>query len=151
MITIKRATEEDLKEILALQYIAYQSEAELFQSTDIPPLKQTIGEVLEEFHKGIILKAMDENGSIVGSVRAYSENGTAHIGKLMVHPEMQNRGLGARLLSEIEQQYPNQRYELFTSTKHPQYRTVPETWIHDFESRNCYRGIAVCVSGKVES
>ncbi len=117
MITIKRATEEDLKEILALQYIAYQSEAELFQSTDIPPLKQTIGEVLEEFHKGIILKAMDENGSIVGSVRAYSENGTAHIGKLMVHPEMQNRGLGARLLSEIEQQHPNQRYELFTSTK----------------------------------
>ena len=117
MIIIEKAKETDLKEILALQYIAYQSEAKLFNSTDIPPLKQTIGEVLEEFHKGIILKAMDENGSIVGSVRAYSENGTAHIGKLMVHPEMQNRGLGARLLSEIEQQYPNQRYELFTSTK----------------------------------
>ena len=78
---IKRAEYNDLQEILALQYLAYQSEAELFGSKDIPPLKQTLDEVIEEFNNGIILKLTDENGSIIGSVRATEKNGTVYIGK----------------------------------------------------------------------
>ena len=117
MILIKKAQKEDLEKILELQYLAYQSEAKLFGNMDIPPLKQTIEEVYDEFHKGIILKAVDEEGLIIGSVRAYQENGTVYIGKLMVHPKMQKKGIGTKLLLEIENVYPNQRYELFTSTK----------------------------------
>ena len=114
---IKKAQKEDLEKILELQYLAYQSEAKLFGNMDIPPLKQTIEEVYDEFHKGIILKAVDEEGLIIGSVRTYQENGTVYIGKLMVHPKMQKKGIGTKLLLEIENVYPNQRYELFTSTK----------------------------------
>jgi len=117
MITIKKAEKKDLKEILALQYLAYQSEAKLFGSMDIPPLKQTIEEVYDEYEKGTVLKAVDGAGTIIGSVRAYRENETVYIGKLMVHPSMQNQGLGTKLLLAMEQEYPNQRYELFTSTK----------------------------------
>lgn len=114
---IKKAQKEDLGEILKLQYLAYQSEARLFGDMDIPPLKQTIEEVYEEFRKGTILKAVDGEGAIIGSVRAYQEGGTVYIGKLMVHPNMQKRGIGTKLLLEMEKEYPNQRYELFTSTK----------------------------------
>lgn len=117
MITIDKAQENDLQEILALQYIAYQSEAKLFNNMDIPPLKQTIDEVYDEFSKGTFLKAVDERGVIIGSVRAYQENNTVYIGKLMVHPNMQKKGLGTKLLLAIEAKYPNKRYELFTSTK----------------------------------
>lgn len=117
MITIEKALKEDLKKILELQYLAYQSEAKLFGNMDIPPLKQTIEEVHDEFNKGVILKATDEKGVIVGSVRAYQDAGTVYIGKLMVHPDMQNKGIGTRLLLEIENVYPNQRFELFTSTR----------------------------------
>ena len=117
MNTIKKAEQKDLKEILALQYLAYQSEAKLFGSMDIPPLKQTIEEVCDEYEKGTVLKAVDGAGTIIGSVRAYRENETVYIGKLMVHPSMQNQGLGTKLLLAMEQEYPNQRYELFTSTK----------------------------------
>lgn len=117
MVIIKMAQENDLKEILELQYIAYQSEAKLFKTTDIPPLKQTLEELYYEFQKGIILKALDESNAITGSVRAYQEDGTVYIGKLMVHPRVQRKGIGTKLLLEIEMQYPNQRYELFTSTK----------------------------------
>ena len=53
---ITKADFKDLNEILQLQYLAYQSEAELFGSKDIPPLKQTLDEVIEEYRKGIILK-----------------------------------------------------------------------------------------------
>ena len=117
MIVIEKACKEDSAEILKLQYIAYQSEAMLFGTTDIPPLKQTLEEVLQEFQRGIILKTTDENGNIIGSVRAYQENGTAYIGKLMVHPDFQKKGIGSMLLSEIEKQFPSMRYELFTSTR----------------------------------
>ncbi len=117
MISIKIAQEEDLEKILQLQYLAYQSEAKLFDDPDIPPLKQTIEDVTDEFDKGIILKATDENGNIVGSVRAYSENKSAYISKLMVHPENQGKGIGTKLLCAIEKEFSCNRYELFTSTK----------------------------------
>ena len=115
-ICISEADRTDLEEILKLQYLAYQSEAALFKSKDIPPLRQTLEEVEEELGRGTILKLV-EDGRIVGSVRAYEEDGTVYIGKLMVHPDRQGRGYGSRLLSEIENIYPDKRYELFTSTR----------------------------------
>ena len=45
---------------------------------------------------------MDDRGGIIGSVRAYQENGTVYIGKLMVYPKMQKKGIGTKLLLEIE-------------------------------------------------
>lgn len=105
---IQKAEKADLQKILDLQYLAYQSEAKLFNNTDIPPLKQTLEDVFSEYQKGIVLKAVDENNVIAGSVRGYCENGTVYIGKLMVHPEKQRTGIGTKLILEIENQYPNQ-------------------------------------------
>ncbi len=116
-IYIKKAMKEDLSEILDLQYLAYQSEARLFDDEDIPPLKQTLVDVENEYQRGIILRALDEDGVIIGSVRAFCENETVYIGKLMVHPSKQGQGIGTQLLLEMEKQYPKQRYELFTSTR----------------------------------
>lgn len=114
---IHKAEKSDLKEILALQYIAYQTEADLFGSRNIPPLKQTLDEVMEEYDRGMVLKMTDESGSIIGSVRAWEKDGTVYIGKLMVHPECRGRGYGTKLLAEIESFFPQKRYELFTSTR----------------------------------
>ena len=113
---ILKAEYNDLREILDLQYLAYQSEAALFGSQDIPPLKQTIDEVIEEFNTGIILKIVIDN-KIIGSVRAKEQNDTVYIGKLMVHPDHRRRGYGSQLLSEIERYFPDKRYELFKSTR----------------------------------
>lgn len=114
---IERANKEDLASILQLQYLAYQSEAELFGTQDIPPLKQTLDEIESEYEAGIILRMTDEQGKIVGSVRAKELDGTVYIGKLMVHPDHRCKGLGSALLTEIEKWYPGKRYELFTSTR----------------------------------
>ena len=62
---------EDLQEILRLQRPVYQSEATLLGKKDIPPLKQPLDEVIGEYHKGIILKMMDADGLIIGSIRAW--------------------------------------------------------------------------------
>lgn len=80
---------------------------------DIPPLKQTTEEVYDEFQKGVILKAADDTGVIIGSVRVYQDGATVYIGTLTVHPKMQQKGMGTKLLLEIEHGFPNQRYELF--------------------------------------
>ena len=114
---IFKAEREDLQKILQLQYLSYQSEAALFGSRDIPPLKQTLDEVIAEYNNGIILKMTDAHDVIIGSIRAKESNGTVYIGKLMVHPTRQRRGYGRHLLEEIEKCYPGKRYELFTSTR----------------------------------
>ena len=114
---IEKAEYKDLDEVLKLQYLAYQSEADLFGTRDIPPLKQTLDEVAKEYDQGIILKLTDENSVIIGSVRAKEKDGTVYIGKLMVHPDHRCKGYGSRLLNEIEAYFPERRYELFTSTK----------------------------------
>ncbi|WP_026654228.1 MULTISPECIES: GNAT family N-acetyltransferase [unclassified Butyrivibrio] len=114
---ICKAFKEDLDEILKLQYLAYQSEAKLFKTQDIPPLKQTLEEVEHEYNTGGILKMVAEDGTIIGSVRAYVENGTVYIGKLMVHPKYRCLGNGTALLKAIEELHPNKRFELFTSTR----------------------------------
>ena len=116
-VKIEKAEREDLNEILELQYLAYQSEAALFGTNDIPPLRQTLDEVVKEYNVGTILKMVDENGIIIGSVRAKENNDTVYIGKLMVHPDYRGNGFGTKLLSEIEHLFPNKRYELFTSTR----------------------------------
>lgn len=117
MVKIGKAEKGDLQEILDLQYFSYQSEAKLFNSTDIPPLKQTLNEVISEYEQGIILKATSSSNEIIGSVRSYEKNDTVYIGKLMVKPSMQGNGIGTKLLNAIEKQYKGKRYELFTSTK----------------------------------
>ena len=66
---VSLATIESAKEILDLQKLAYQSEAEIYQNWSIPPLCQTIEGIEKEFSDHIFYKAtVLEN--IIGSVRA---------------------------------------------------------------------------------
>ena len=65
---IFKADRKDLDEILRLQYLAYKSEAALFGTDDIPPLKQTLDEVVAEYEKGVILKLVTDDNAIIGSV-----------------------------------------------------------------------------------
>jgi len=113
-LLIERAQVEDAAIILNLQKLAYLSEAEIYNNKSIPPLTQTLEEIRAEFDNQIFLKALiDER--IVGSVRAYQTEGTCHIGRLVVHPKFQNRGIGSRLMNEIEGAFEKaKRLELFT-------------------------------------
>jgi len=106
----------DLPAILALQKLAYQSEAALVGDFSIPPLTQTLDGIIDDFNNGIVLKAVD-NDKIIGSVRVHVLDSSVFIGKLIVTPLRQNQGIGKALLSATEGLYPNKRYELFTSSK----------------------------------
>jgi len=114
---IERAAISDAEEILSLQKIAYQSEAKIYNSFDIPPLTQTLEELKDEFNSKIVLKAVF-NGKIIGSVRAFLKGETCYIGRLIVHPDFQNQGIGAKLMNGIERFFSDaKRFELFTGYK----------------------------------
>ena len=111
---ILSALPADAEELLALQRLAYRSEAELYGDWNIPPLTQTLAELRGAFAALTILKAV-EDAAIVGSVRAGLEGGVCRIGRLMVRPDRQRRGLGAALLAAIEARFPQAaRFALFT-------------------------------------
>lgn len=114
---ILKADEGDLKQILALQYLAWQREAELLNNFNIQPLTQTLEELEQEFKSSVLLKALDETGLIIGSVRGRTDGQTLHVGKLMVHPDHQGKGIGSLLLRALEQICHMPRCELFTSSK----------------------------------
>ena len=104
VVIIEIATISDLDEILALQKLAYLSEAEIYNDFSIPPLLQTLGEIRKEFNEKTFLKAVD-SGKIVGSVRANMIDGTCYIGRLLVHPDYQNKGIGTELLKKIKKNF----------------------------------------------
>jgi ribosomal protein S18 acetylase RimI-like enzyme len=112
---IEQTTVEDAEEILHLQKLAYQSEAEIYGDHSIPPLTQSIVEIKAEFEDQTFLKASTDDGKIIGSVRAYLRRETCFIGRLIVHPDLRGRGIGTSLMSEIESRFRSaRRFELFT-------------------------------------
>lgn len=117
MIKIINASLEDAAIILALQKLAYQSEARLYNNFNIAPLTQTLEELKEEIADKVFLKTQIEN-EIVGSVRAFQDGNTCHIQRLLVHPDFQRQGIATALMAEIESRFEQaQRFELFTGAK----------------------------------
>ena len=118
-ITIEKALVEDAPEILEVQRLAYALEAELYNAFDIPPLTETVEEVESDLRSHVFLKATVGGGRLVGSVRAFMEDeATCCVGRLAVHPEFQNHGIGTRLMTEIERHFPEaEDFELFTGHK----------------------------------
>jgi ribosomal protein S18 acetylase RimI-like enzyme len=113
---IKEAEIQDITEILKLQYVCYQENAKRINDYKIQPLTQTMDEIIKEFSKQLFLKA-EIDSVIVGSIRASVEKNTCYIGKLIVHPDNQNRGIGSKLMTEIENRFNTVlKYELFTGS-----------------------------------
>lgn len=117
---ISKATEQDLQEILQIQYLAFRKEAEDFNDFNIEPMKQTVEVLKEEYKKFTFLKAVDEKGLIIGSIRGYIEKGTSYIGKTFVHPDYQGIGIGTQMIRTLEAMNQAPRYEINASIRCPQ-------------------------------
>ncbi|MDR2837387.1 MAG: GNAT family N-acetyltransferase [Azonexus sp.] len=116
-VEITSASQEDAEAILHLQHEAYQSEARLYNDWNIPPLTQTMAQFLVELRANLVLKAVS-GSALLGSVRARNDNGVVHIGRLIVAPAAQRRGIGGSLLRAVETHFANARcFELFTGTQ----------------------------------
>ena len=111
---IQKVLQTDLAEILALQKHCYLQEAAIYDDYNLPPLLQTITSIEADFKQQVFLKVVLHK-QIIGSVRASLEDKTCKIGRLIVHPDFQNQGIGKRLMEAIEKEFlAANRFELFT-------------------------------------
>ncbi len=116
-MTVEKAGRSDLPDILELQKLCYREAGARYGDFSIPPLTQTLQGIENDDSRGPILK-METDGRVIGSIRAYEENGTVYIGRVIVHPDFQNRGYGKSLMRAIEELFPHAgRFELFTGCR----------------------------------
>ena len=110
-IKILKSDANDLPEILELQRLSFAENAIRYNDQNIPPLRQTLDELIEEAKSHIILKAVD-GAKIVGSVRGCRKPDHCYIGRLIVHPDYQNQGIGRRLMAAMENELGGSAFEL---------------------------------------
>ena len=96
-MTVEKAGRSDLPEILELQKLCYREAGERYGDFSIPPLTQTLEGIENDYNRGPVLK-LETDERVIGSIRAYEESGTVFIGRVIVHPNFQNRGLGKSLM-----------------------------------------------------
>ena len=82
---------------------------------NIRPMTQTLEEMEAEYEHGTVFLKFVEEGKIIGSVRAYREGDTCHIGRLVVDPHHWRKGIGTKLIQAIENEFQGvSRFELYT-------------------------------------
>jgi ribosomal protein S18 acetylase RimI-like enzyme len=111
------ASPDDAEAILALQKLAYASEARRYDDWTIPPMIETLDSVREHIARHVVLKAVVD-GRLAGSVRGVVTDRVCEICRLSVDPTEQRRGIGSALIVAIEQRFPDvEAFELFTGNR----------------------------------
>lgn len=111
------ASSEDISELYDLQKTAFESEAEMIGSRNIPALRETKQESKNDFVNWKVLKLINTSNAIVGAIRYKKHNGKIEVGRVMVHPDYRKQGLAQWLLQEVDKEHPYDVKELYTCTK----------------------------------
>ena len=114
---IARANRNDVSELYQLQLLAFESEAEMIGSRDVPALMETQEANEQDFVNWITLKLVTDSGEIIGAIRYRKNGGVIEVGRLMTHPNYRHQGLAQRLMSEVDLACPDETKELYTCTK----------------------------------
>jgi tRNA (guanine37-N1)-methyltransferase len=115
---VRQAVPADAGELWTLQRACWVQEAQANETLDIPPLVETLSDVqrwLSESQTYVVRV----DGRLVGAVRGRLDGSRYRIGRLMVAPDVQGRGLGRWLLELAESRAPAEalEFELFTGVR----------------------------------
>lgn len=100
-VRIERAVTEDAGPILTVQRAAYVSEAQLHGDPFLPPLVESLDQVRAMIDGSLVLKAT-VGDRIAGAVRGRFNERTCLVGRLVVAPDLQRRGIGGALMRALE-------------------------------------------------
>lgn len=107
----------DAGEILTLQRAAYVTEARLHDDVNLPPLTQTLAELVAEIDDPkVTVWGYRDASRLIASTRVEIDQDVAHLRRTAVAPDKQGRGMGTALLGWVEHLLPSSvsAVELFT-------------------------------------
>ena len=83
---ITRGDIRDVPELYRLQLLAFESEAEMIGSRNVPALLETESENAADFKNWDVLKIVNDHGEIIAAIRYRLLKDMIEVGRLMVHP-----------------------------------------------------------------
>jgi ribosomal protein S18 acetylase RimI-like enzyme len=116
-IVVVPAAIEDAGELMTVQRAAFLSEGEINNSFRLPPMTETVEDIRAAIaEKSTVVLVAKLGHRLVGSVRATVTDGTGHVGRLAVAPDLHGHGIGRMLMAAVEAALADRvtRYELFT-------------------------------------
>ena len=114
-VEVRAVRPGDAGELLTLQRACWVQETWANPGVRMDALEETIEDVRAWIREGTTLTALSA-GRLVGAVRGRLRDRSWDVGRLMVAPDVQGRGIGRRLLARIEEVAPSEvtEIELFT-------------------------------------
>jgi len=115
VVDFARAKATDAGEIMTVQRAAFVQEAQLYDDANVPPLVETLDQIRTAIESSrVVVGRLGPRLVAAGRVRVMDRIG--HIGRLVVAPDLQGRGIGRALLAAVEATCANEvdEYALFT-------------------------------------
>lgn len=107
----------DAGELLTVRRAAFVTEAQRYGDPHIPPLTQTMEELLADLARpDVVTLGAWQGHRLVGSIRVELEADKASLGRLAVVPDLQGLGIGTQLLLAVLQYLPEQTQEVWVFT-----------------------------------
>ncbi|WP_210648642.1 tRNA (guanosine(37)-N1)-methyltransferase TrmD [Nocardioides sp. SYSU D00065] len=117
-LDVRRAVPADAGELYTLQRACWLQELEANPGVEIPALRESLDDVRRGLGEWTVMVAREpSSGRLVGAVRGRLDaHGEWDIGRIMVAPDLQGRGLGRALLELVQELAPSEarNYVLFT-------------------------------------
>ncbi|RYB95407.1 tRNA (guanosine(37)-N1)-methyltransferase TrmD [Nocardioides oleivorans] len=119
-LDVRPAVPADAGEVLTLQRACWFQEMEANPGVEIPALRESLDDVRRGLGEWTVMVAREPStGRLVGAVRGRVDHGEWDIGRIMVAPDLQGRGLGRALLELVQDLAPDdvETYVLFTGAR----------------------------------
>ena len=116
-LDIRPVRDDEAGELLTLRRAAFVTEAQVMDDPHIPPLTQTLDELRADLvAPGVITLGAWSAHRLVASIRVLVEGTRATLGRFVVAPDLQGRGVGTGMLTEIVPYLPDGISEVWIFT-----------------------------------
>jgi GNAT superfamily N-acetyltransferase len=136
-LDIRPVSTDEAGELLTLRRAAFVTEAQQYGDPNIPPLTQTLDELVLDLQRDDVVTLGGWDGHrLVGSIRVLVEHKKATLGRFAVAPDLQGHGFGTKLLLAILPYLPDGIEEVWVFTGRDSVQNIAMYAKHGYEHQH---------------